>query len=166
MAIEINELISAVSGSLATIASGWLILRKKLSSDATERVENQSKASWLTSLSADRDRAVLRTETMEIERVDFIRQIAVLEARNKYLTEELEEFKTERDKKYGECNERVRQLSETVLDMRFMNGLLFMELTEIDRPRAERLFLQHNLKTKPSYVGPIQPDDNAKPQAI
>jgi glycerol-3-phosphate dehydrogenase len=162
---NLNNVLSAIAGSLITLAGGWITLRKKLSSDATERVENESKAGWLRSLTADRDRAVLRAEEMEKERVDFIRQVAVLEARNKYLAEEVEEFKTERDKKYGECNERVRQLSESALDLRFMNGLLFMELTSIDKPRAERLLEQHNLRNKPSYVGPIDPNTNT-PQAI
>lgn len=164
MAIDINTILSAAAGSLGTIASGWLIFRNRLSADATQRVENESKSSWLKSLAADRDRAVLRAEEMDKERVDFIRQLAVLEARNRYLQEEVEEFKTEREKKYGECNERVRQLSESVMDLRFTNGQLFMIVTELDRPRAERFLIDH-MKPK-QVVGPIVPDDASHPQAI
>lgn len=65
--------------------------------------------------------------------------------------ERLQEMIDAREKQFGACEERVRSLSEQVLDLRLANGRLQQELAKHDPAAAERLLV---LQVRPVPPGP------------
>lgn len=89
-----------------------------------------------------RERAETRVGTDLLER---------LQSRADHAEERLQEFIDAREKQFGACEERVRSLSEQVLDLKLANGRLQQELAKHDPAAAERLLVQ---QVRPVPSGP------------
>lgn len=140
--------------SIATAAGGfvggWALMRRRLSSDSTEITKDRVESRWMLSLEAAASTA----------REDS-RTIAKLEARLEDALERekaTKEHDIRREQMVGACEERVRSLSEQLLDQKMVNGRLFMALTHADKDAAERLLQEH--------LRPAMQDSHKGPQAV
>jgi hypothetical protein len=129
-----TSLLTAVAGFLG----GWAVVRRKYSADSAEIAKDRGQVNWVQQL-------------LEEGRPADARTIGRLEATVEAYKERIADLESERAEKVGACEERVRSLSEQVLDAKLANGRLFAALAAIDKPAAERLLLDH---LRPGPPGP------------
>lgn len=130
---------TAVAGAFGA----WLALRRKYSEDSTEISKDRGEKKWVQQL-------------LEEGRPVDARSIGRLEAMVEAYKERIEELEAERSAKFSACEERVRSLSEQVLDQKLANGRLFLALSSVDPAGAERLLLEH-LRPAPPGKGSESP---------
>lgn len=116
--------------AVAGFFGGWAVVRRKYSSDSTEIAEDRGQKKWMQQL-------------LEEGRPVDARTIGRLEAMVEAYKERIEELESDRAAKVVACEERVRSLSEQVLDQKLANGRLFLALSSVDPAGAERLLLEH-----------------------
>jgi uncharacterized protein HemX len=135
---SIDASLAAIAAALGTIAAGFLVVRRRLSSDATAIAREQGERTWVHQL-------------LEEGRPEDARNIGRLEATAQAYKDRLDEVQADRDRKFGACEERVRSLSEQVLDLKLANGRLYQALAIHDREEADRLLV---LQLRPAPPGP------------
>jgi septal ring factor EnvC (AmiA/AmiB activator) len=70
-------------------------------------------------------------------------QVGAYQERLRESQERLADLAAGRERIAGQCEERVRALSEQLLDQRMANGRLFLALSTADKPAAEKLLTEH-----------------------
>lgn len=140
---------TAVAGALGA----WGLLRRKYSQDTTEIRKDQGEWQWIQAALAERDRVVLAMEAARVTLTEDARTIARLEARVAFLEDRDMMYEEDRIRHLGACEERVRSLSEQVLDQKLNNARLFMALSKADPEAAESLLLQHLRPVPPNTPG-------------
>lgn len=140
----VQTALTGIATAVLGVLSGWGLARRRVSSDNTAIVGEQSFQAYLRSLVEDRDKD--KAEAAELGR---------LEARAAALKERIEDMEKGRERMIGSCEERVRSLAEQVLDLKMANGRLFAELARCDKDAAERLLVEH--------LRPVQPSKGDEP---
>lgn len=131
------EWLQTAATALGTVIVGsvaWaLATRRRLAKDnsdiAREKAETKVQNSLLLAVQAERDAVV----------------------------ERLEEINEEREKRFGACEERVRSLSEQVLDLRLANGRLLQELAALGHKEAAERLLVAQIRPGPPGKGDEPP---------
>lgn len=128
---------TAVGTLLVGVGGTFLVLRRKYSDDSAGIAENRGRKDWTDQL-------------IEFGRPEDARAIGRLEAMLEAYTKRLAELEKDQERQYGECRERVRSLSERVLNFELANGRLQQELALHDKDAAERLLV---LQVRPGQPG-------------
>lgn len=132
-----TSFMTAVAGFLG----GWALMRRRISADSTAITEDKAGRDLLLTLMRERQEAVAEAKELRAaDRTNAI-QMVRLEVTVEDLRERLTERDQERERQVGACEERVRSLSEQLLDQKMANGRLFAELARADKDAADRMLV-------------------------
>jgi hypothetical protein len=133
--------------SFATGCAGafgaWLALRRKYSEDTTEIKKDRGEEKWISNTVQERSDAFKEVGALRAQLTEYATKNARLEAKLEMCDEAAKGREEERHRQAGACEERVRSLSEELLEKNLLNGRLFIELVTLDKALAERLMLEH-----------------------
>lgn len=141
---------TAVGGIFGGAIAGALLAWRQFSKTKTANAKEGFETGWINDMRKERSEALKDVGKLTSELREESRKNGGLEAQlegAKDMVRELEErvadFLEGRDKLAASCEERVRSLSEQVLDGKMANGRLLIALSHADRDAAERLLHEH-----------------------
>lgn len=147
---------ATLGGIIGGAIGGALLVWRNVSRTQNAVAKDLGETGWIKDMRQERSDALKEIGAARLELKESARENGMLAAQVAAYRDRLKEHEEERAKQLGACEERVRSLSEQVLDQKLANGRLFMELVQHDKPAAERL-LQMHLRPGPPGKGDEPP---------
>jgi hypothetical protein len=134
---------TTLGGIAGGAIAGFLLAWRQLSKTQNAVAKELGETGWIKDMRQERADALKEIGAARVELKEIARENGMLHAQVAAYRERLKEHDEGREQRAGACEERVRALSEQVLDQKLANGRLFMALAKVDQPTAERLLLEH-----------------------
>jgi septal ring factor EnvC (AmiA/AmiB activator) len=149
---------AGVIGSiLAGAVAGALVMWRNFSKTRNAAGKDEGELAWIRDMREDMRRGDLELgeARAEVRALNIVigdlraesgglhAQVASYQERLREAQERLAELAAGRERIAGQCEERVRALAEQLLDQKMANGRLFLALSSVDRPAAEKLLSEH-----------------------
>jgi septal ring factor EnvC (AmiA/AmiB activator) len=153
----LQQAAGVIGSILAGAAAGALVVWRNYSKTRNAAGKEEGELSWIRDMREDMRRGDLELGEARAEiralnvTIGDLRaecgglhaQVGAYQERLRESQERLADLAAGRERIAGQCEERVRALSEQLLDQRMANGRLFLALSTADKPAAEKLLTEH-----------------------
>jgi septal ring factor EnvC (AmiA/AmiB activator) len=153
----LQQAAGVIGSILAGAAAGALVMWRNFSKTRNAAGKEEGELSWIRDMREDMRRGDLELGEARAEiralnvTIGDLRaecgglhaQVGAYQERLRESQERLADLAAGRERIAGQCEERVRALSEQLLDQRMANGRLFLALSTADKPAAEKLLTEH-----------------------